>query len=79
MVIQIKENDMKNGINVRIVEQEDGFIVRARVNSKKVELRPASTARTGFVESYAHVDSAQRAWRKYATAKRISNYTYELV
>lgn len=69
---------MKNGIKVRIVEEDAGFVVRAKVNNKRVELRPLVSARTDYTDAYAHVDSAQRAWRKFATAKRISNYTYEL-
>lgn len=74
-----KNSAKKSPINVRIVSQGEGFIVRAKVNEKKVELRAKPTARTAYEDTYATVDSAQRAWRKYSTEARISNYSYQVV
>lgn len=70
---------MKTQIKVTVVVNElaEAYI-RARIGKKTVVLRP-DTARTGGLRTYVSVDSAQRAWRKYADKHGISNYVYAFV
>lgn len=58
-----------------IVESFDGSaFVRSMVKGRRVVLRPS---RNG--DTYLDAESAKRAWRKFANANRIKEYSYRMV